>query len=529
MVGFVNFINENAVLLLFLLVGVGSLIGRIRIRGVGLGSAAVLFLAIAVGAWAGEYGVTLQIPAVLGTLGLCLFTYCIGVQNGPSFVARIRQGALAMLCVAVAIAAGGFAVLGLGKALRLSSALIGGTFAGAVTNTPALAAAIEASGDSGQTTVGYSISYVFGVIGMMILASIVLARTRRDLSDAEAIERATIRVERERAELRDLLDRKADSALISRYQRHSDHRITAFDDASELYAGDLVTVVGHPDAVATMVEELGHRSTHALERNPSIVSSRGILVSKEALAGRTIAELQLHERFGVVVTRIRRGDSEILATAGEKVQLGDRLWVVGPIGRLRAAAADVGDSLRGVSEINPIALGIGMTLGVLLGMVSLPIIEGGFEIGAAAGTLIAGLVFGQIGRVGPLVTGMGSGAAHALSEIGLLMFLAWAGVNAGGQILAAFSGGGQGLTIAMVGATGTTVVALALWLGGRILRGVGPAEFSGMIAAAQTQPAIFGFANERTGHDPRVTLGYATVYPVAMVVKILLAQVFVFL
>ena len=190
-------LHEQPVLFLFLLIGIGMAFGKIKIKGIGLGAAAVLFFAIVMAAWAQSFGIELQVTKQLGTLGLTLFTFAIGINSGASFFHNLKTavGPILMMVAFYGIAA----TLGLyvGKAMGMEVPLIAGTFAGAVTNTPALAAAGEASGDPATATVGYSIAYLFGVIGMLAASMAALHYGRNDKDAPSPLSNRTIRVERD--------------------------------------------------------------------------------------------------------------------------------------------------------------------------------------------------------------------------------------------------------------------------------------------------------------------------------------------
>lgn len=189
-----------------------------------------------------------------------------------------------------------------------------------------------------------------------------------------------------------------------------------------------------------------------------------------------MADLGL-EDYGATASRLRRGDVDLVARPDLVVQMGDRLRVIAPRSRMGEVSRHLGDSERGVFDINPTALALGIGLGIMLGLVRIPLPGGGFSIGAAAGTLVVGLAFGHLGRIGPLVTSMSHGASNVLSTLGMIVFLAYAGTTA-----------------------------------------------AGVLAGAQTQPAVLAFAVEQTGSDVRVGIAYALIFPAAMITKILLAQ-----
>jgi putative transport protein len=518
-----EFLHDEPLVLLFVLFAIGSGLGAVTIKDVQIGPAAVLFAALAVSAVAAGQDITLALPEVVGMLGLVLFTYTVGIISGPSFFAALRRGWPAVLTLTAMFAAVAAVVAGLGRVLGLPSATIAGTFAGSLTNTPALAAASERSGNAAAATVGYSITYVWGVAGMLLAAAFVLRR-RAPEDVAPALTNVTIRVERtDRPTVQDLTSTYHGNIVFSRVEHGETSPILVADDDEILAPGDLVTVVGDQKTVNAVARDLGHRSSHTLNTNGLGLDSRRITVSNKALAGRRLDELELDERFGGMVSRVRRGDVDMVADDDIMLQLGDRLRVIVPADRMRAVAEYLGDSERGMSDINPIGLAIGLSLGVLLGAVHVPLPGGGFALGAAGGTLLVGLVFGRYGRIGPLVTGLPRAAASSLSTFGMLAFLAYAGTKAGGAFTAALTSG-LGWRIAVTGFVATSLAGICLLTLGLLVHRVDATRLTGMIAGSQTQPAILAFANERTGFDHRVALGYALVYPAAMIAKILLAQ-----
>ncbi|AYD90115.1 transporter [Actinomyces sp. 2119] len=522
---------EAPVLVLFLLIGVGMLVGHLKVRGVSLGAAAVLFCGIALAACGTAVNVEMNIPIELSTLGLTIFTFAIGVQSGPNFfhVLRTAAGPLALLLVILtASAAAGVAV---GRALGMDSALIAGTFAGALTNTPALAAAGNAATAAGNpdgtavATIGYAVSYLYGVIGMLFFCLLALRYRRSDRDAPSPLINRTIRVEREDGPVvADIGERISGELKFSRLRRGETGPIMRPVNSDRLFKDDLVTVVGTQDAVNQAIKAVGHGSSHSLIEDRRYLDFRRITVSDPKLAGRTIADLDIDHRFEATISRVRRGDVDMVGTPDLVLQQGDRVRVVGPTGRMKEISQYFGDSSRGLSAINPVALGIGMALGIFIGELQIPMGGGAtFSIGSAAGTLLVGLVFGRIGRIGSFVTAIPFTTTAVLSEIGLLIFLARAGVTAGGQIAEAFSGG-DWWRILVTGFIMTTIAGGGLYTSMRWLVRMGGTRLSGLLGGAQTQPAVLAFANERTGADPRVALGYAMVYPVAMILKIFIAQ-----
>ena len=527
MTGVFELLAANPILLLFLLIGIGMAFGHIKINGIGLGAAAVLFTAIAIAAWSNSLGVPLELPPVIGTLGLVLFAFAIGVNSGQSFFHNLKTAIGPMIAVLVVlIVAAGIAYVVGTKLLGMDVALVAGTFAGALTNTPALHAAGEASGAPGPATIGYSISYIFGVIGMIIAALAALAYRRKDTDAPSPISNRTIRVERsDHPFIGDIYEKMGERVTFSRLRRGETGPITRPSMSDTLDPGDLVTVVGPNELVAEVSKELGHGSSHSLMRDRSYLDFRRITVSDPKLAGRTVGSLRLPQKYSATVSRVRRGDIDLIGEPDLILQLGDRVRVVAPTSKMSQITKFFGDSSRGLSDINPIGMGLGMAIGILIGLIQIPIGGGNtFGIGAAAGTLIVGLVWGRVGRIGPIVTAVPFTSSQVMFELGLVIFLAQAGTVAGTQIMDAFASG-MWVRIFILGFIITTVAAIGIYVVMRWGFKMGGTRLSGVLAGTQTQPAVLAFANSRTGDDPRVALGYALVYPVAMIGKILVATV----
>ncbi len=513
-------------LLLALLLLVGSVLGRVRLGTVEIGPAGVLFAAIAVSAIGVANGVKLQVPENVGTLGLVLFTYTIGVIAGPSFFASLRRGWPVMLSVVATISVVAVAAVLVGRALGLTMSVVAGAFAGALTNTPALAAATERAADPAGPTVGYSIAYLWGVVGMLLAAAWSLRHRGNEAPPSEPLVHQTVRAERgEGLSLSDIEQRYDHKVTFSRVKHsHLANPTHVAGDDEVLGRNDLVTVVGPRDLVDRVTLELGHRSSHDIVEGHEDLDYRRVTVSTEKLAGRTVGEVDLEARFGAHISRVRRADVDLVASPGLVLQMGDRVRVISPVRRMPEVSAFLGDSDRGMSDINPVGFALGLSIGLLIGMVHIPLPGGGLALGAAAGTLLTGLVFGRLGRVGPVVTSMSHGAAQSLSYFGMITFLAYAGTRAGEQIVGAIASD-LGWKVAVLGLVVTTGAAVLLLVAGRLIHRMGGTQQAGMLAGAQTQPAILAFANDRTGFDTRVSLGYVLVYPVAMIAKIVIVQV----
>ena len=320
---------------------------------------------------------------------------------------------------------------------------------------------------------------------------------------------------------------KCTSRWTSFLMKHATGPMVVASSDEPLDQGDLISVIGPPDELAAVTAELGHISSVDIIGDRTDLDSNRVTLSSATFAGHRLDELGLGARFGAHVSRVRRGDVDMIPTPDFVLQLGDRLRVVAPRDQMRPLRAYLGDSERGFSDINPLGLALGLTVGIGIGMIPIPLPTGTFTLGSAAGTLLAGLVFARIGRVGPIPISMPTAAAHALSALGVLVFLAYAGTKAGLLFAEAVSSN-LGWKVALLGFVVTIAAAAALLLAGRLQR-TDWVQLAGQLGGAQTQPALLAFANTRSSFDTRVSLGYALVYPAAMVGKILLAQLLVLL
>ncbi len=529
--GWADLAAEQPLLLLTVIMAIGGAIGSIKIRSFSLGPAAVLFTALAFSA----YDDRLKLPQILGVFGLALFAYVIGVGAGPSFFAALKTGGRALGVVVGALLVGALVTVLAGNALGLSGPILSGIYAGALTNTPALAAASEAWA-SDLPTVGYSVTYLFGVLGMLLAAVIGIKAAAPSKALAPIVEDPlpprldgmTVRIETTGLpDLGTLSERYDHNIVFSRIMRgdapgHPGDVDVATDDAIPM-PGDILTVIGSQAVVDEFVTAVGHPSSVALTLDRSTVDYRRVAVSNPKVAGQTLGELRLRRRFGAVATRVRRGDVDLLATDDLALQIGDRVRIVADRRRMSEITAYLGDSEKGASAYSITSLSLGLALGVLLGELTFPLPGGShFALGLAGGPLLVGLIVGRAGRTGRINWSMPHGVASTLSQLGMMLFLAYAGSNSGSALADALSSP-TGPRLLAVGVVVTAVTAATVILGGRLLAGMYGPRMGGVLAGTQTQPAVLAYANESTKDDPRVNLGYALVYPAAMIVKVIVA------
>jgi putative transport protein len=536
----VTLLVEQPLLLLFVVAALGYPLGLVRLGGTTLGVAAVLFVGLAFGA----ADPRLELPEFPYVFGLVLFVYTVGLTSASGLASSFRRRHLPEHALVAGVVAGA-ALLTAAAArwLALTPAMAAGLFAGSLTNTPALAAVLEhlgggAPGSMAEPIIGYSLTYPVGVLGA--LGALVLARRRWRESDADErlrLERAGVleaqpvtqsvivtRMDEEPLRLEALRQRQGWQVVFGRVRRDRDTHVV--DATTAVQPGDVVTVVGPSDEIARVVAYLGTKSSEPIEWDRTALDYRRVFVSSPDVAGRRLGDLDLPARFGAVVTRVRRGDVEMLARDDMVLELGDRVRVVTDRAKLDAVSAYFGDSYRALSEIDILAFGVGPALGLLLGAIPFPL-PGGVDLrlGIAGGPLVVALVLGYVGRTGPIVWVLPYSANLTLRQIGLVLFLSAIGTRAGWEFRTLLATGG-GLAIVAAGAVVTCATAMtALWVGHRVLK-MPFALASGLLAAVQTQPAVLGFAVEQDRSD-LPGLAYARAYPLALVAKIVLAQLLV--
>lgn len=537
----IDLLIRNPLLLLFVVSAIGYVLGRIRIGGVSLGVAAVLFVGLAFGALHPD----LKLPEIIYLLGLVLFVYTIGLSSGPGFFASLQRKGLrdnllvfGAVVLAAALTAGAFFVLG------VSAPIAAGMFAGSLTNTPALAGVIEQLKRGGEglsdallaePVVGYSVTYPMGVLGMILIIYVMQRIWRVDYASeahanpdlgggTENLVNRTLRITKPDMDGRnigELVRTFRWDVVFGRIQRDAHVSIATSD--SYLKLNDLVSVVGHVDEVDKVVALMGELIPEPLELDRHTLDFRRVFVSNPAVAGKRLRDLDLPHSQGAIITRVRRGDTEILPHGDTALALGDRVRVVTRRDNLDAVSKYFGDSYRHLSEIDVVSLGLGLALGLLLGMVPIPLPGiGSFTLGFAGGPLLVALFLGWLERTGPIVWSLPYSANLTLRQVGLTLFLAGVGTRSGYSFVSTLSQGG-GIGIFLAGALITCLAGLTvLFVGHRVLK-IPMGLCIGMVAGLGTQPAVLAFAAEQTKND-LPNIGYATVYPIATISKIVAAQ-----
>lgn len=535
-----------AILTLSLVAILGLALGNLKFRGVGLGVSGVLFA----GLLAGHLGLRLphDVLAFTRDFGLILFVYTIGMQVGPGFLASLRQEGFRMnLLAAAVVLLGGLLAVLLARLLDQEFAAMVGVFAGATTNTPALGAAQEAlknlpGGQEGAVLagMGYAVAYPGGIAGLiacMLLFQAVFrvnpaadaARLEQERAAAQPrIERLNVVVDNPNLDdvpLADLPGLRELAVTISRIKPAGAEAVQRVQADTRVHRGDVLLAVGLADNLRRFRLIVGKETTEDLMLLPGEVTTRRLVVTGREALGRTLMDLDLPGRLGVTVTRISRGEVEFSASARQRLQFGDIAQVVGRDEDVRRAETFLGNSARALNHTNFLAIFVGIALGVLVGLypVDIPGLPVPLRLGLAGGPLLVALFISRLGHIGPVVWHMPFNANLALRELGLTLFLASVGLSSGVSFVATLMSG-EGLVWMGAGLVITVLPLLVVgWIGHRWVK-LRFASLCGLLAGSMTDPPALAFATGINKSDAP-TYAYATVYPLTMILRIVVAQV----
>jgi putative transport protein len=531
-------LHSDPMLVLFIILAVGALLGDISWRGISLGMAGVFFVALLFG----HFG--MSVPKAVQDLGLLLFVYAVGLQAGPRFFRMFRKQGYQFVVIGVAVAlTGAIVIVGLASWLKLPDDLATGLYTGALTCTPALAAALDVFARTAPTlsasvSVGYGVAYPFSLIGVVLLTALLPKFLKRDLHAEEKAWLAErqkelpmlivrqFRITNQNMDgksLREIDPHKLAHVNITRIRRGD--KVTMVSPDFVLKRNDIVMAVGPQREMEKIKLLLGDETDVSMDMNTNI-STQDLEVSSSAFVGKTLAELGVWENYGVVITRIRRQGQEISPIGSMTLDIGDGLHVVGEKQDVEEFVKKAGGDIRKAQETNMLPYLIGLVLGIGLGLIPFRLANGvEVKLGIAGGAFLVSLLIGHFGRIGRLRLHVPTAAKNLTRELGLMLFLAGAGTTAGAHLVEVIQQ--QGWSLFLVGAVVTVAsAAVGLFLTLKLFH-METLGALGALTAAMTNPPGLSAANNQTTTD-LATLSYASVYPVALIFKILFAQILVF-
>ena len=539
----------HTVLVLAVVIVLGVALSRIKVAGISIGTTWILFVGIAVS----HFGMTIDADTLhfIKEFGLILFVFSIGLQVGPGFFSSFKQGGLRMVaCAATVVALGGVVTYLIHLLTGTPMTTMVGVMSGAITNTPGLGAAqqayIDSTGINDPTiALGYAVAYPLGVVGVILslvalrfLTRVDFAEENKALEAMRAEQTNVVRLSVEFtngaleghtiAHMRELVNRQF---VISRIMQ-PDGTISIADGNSLLKMGERLRVICSPEDSEAVVAFLGQQIEMSKEEwgatpdsQHSLVSRR-IVITKSEINGKKFSDLRLRTKYGINITRVNRAGIDLIPYQGMELQMGDRVMVVGDERAIDQVAEVLGNSTKKLREPQLLTIFFGIALGVVLGSMPLMHIPQPVKLGLAGGPLIVAILIGRFGPHFHLVTYTTMSANLMLREVGLAMFLAGVGIGAGdGFVEAIVNGGyrwiGYGVIITMLPLLVVGMVA-------RLKMKMNYYTLIGMLSGSSTNPTALGYANTLAGND-MPSLSYATVYPVVMFLRVLVAQLLIML
>ena len=559
----------HIVIIYAVVISVGLLLGRIKVAGISLGVTFVLFAGILLGHIYHSVGITSSVggfaaPGNILTFiqdfGLILFVYCIGLQVGPGFFESFKAGGVKMNAIAVGIILLNvacciglyFAVFYKGGPISgqnsIDLAMMVGVLCGAITNTPGLGAATEACNSIFGTSApaianGYACAYPLGVVGIILATIVIRFLTRTSLKEAHA------EIDNEKAanphatphrmtlnannpalagktimQIRTFIGRD----FVCSRVLHNGH-VSIPNRNTVINLGDKMYMNCAQDDAEAICAFIGPEEQIEWEEQDVQLVTKHILVTQSGVNGKTIGEMHFSSMYGVTVTRVRRGDLNLYAEQNLRIQIGDKIVVNGPEDQVDRVASIMGNSVKKLDHPNLTGIFIGIFVGIIFGAipVAIPGVPTPVKLGLAGGPLIISILIGAYGWKFKLNAYTTTSANLMLREIGLALFLASVGIKAGAQFLETVVNG-DGIHYVWCGFIITVVPILIMGFIGRKIAKINYFTLMGLIAGSNTDPPALAFANQTAGNDAPA-VGYSTVYPLSMFLRILTAQLIILL
>ena len=537
--------TANTILLYAIIISIGVFLGKFKIRGISLGITWVLF----VGIFAGHLGFQIE-PNTLHFIkdfGLILFVFCIGLQVGPSFFSSFKQGGITLNMLAMGVIA-----LNIIVALTLyyidgsiDLPMMIGVLYGAVSNTPGLGAANEAlnqlnySGD--PISLGYACAYPLGIAGAILAIIAIRYICRININKEEEFLKKQDKDGETLSVLRleicnDTITAKPLKEITKLTKHHficsriCQQGIISRPDADTiLHNGDLLMIICKEEDIDAITKFIGKESDFNWDNEHSPMISRRILITKSEINGKRLKDLHLSNIYNVIVTRVNRSGVDLFADPNLELQIGDRVMVVGKKESIDHVAKLLGNELKKLDTPNIITIFVGIFLGILVGSIPLnfPGMPTPVKLGLAGGPLIIAILIGRFGHKLKLVTYTTVSANLMLREIGIALFLASVGIDAGDSFIHTIVEG-DGLLYVAYGAIITIIPILIIGILGRYVYHLNYFSLMGLISGSTTNPAALAFASQTSNND-KPAVAYSTVYPLTMFLRIISGQIILLL
>lgn len=517
-----DIIGSQPILAAFLAIGVGYLVGQINILGFSLGVGAVLFVGLAIGAFAPKA----QITGPIGLTGLIMFLYGIGILYGRQFFEGMvgAAGRRYNLLALIAVVAGLAVALALGQAFGIKVGHTLGMFAGSMTSTATLQAALDVMHNS-EPSIGYSVAYPFGVIGPILCIYFMTQLVKPKFpAKAQRFHMGEITLgDSVAGRTTDDLAKDLPLGVQVTMIRKAQNNLVPSPDIV-LASGDAIMVIAEEqEAIAAAAAKLGRLEPGRIVKDRSALDYIRVFVGKANVVGIPLSQLPLPSGFPMHLLHVRRYDMDIVPTPDLTLEFGDRVGVLMPPDRRDEIRRYFGDTVKAAAEFSYVSLGVGMVLGILLGLIPIPIPGvGTVNLGIGGGPLIVALILGKLRRTGPLLWVMPLPANIVLRNFGLAMFLAAVGVNAGQPFVKTVSE--TGLTMLFIGAAVLLTTVLIVLLIGHYLMKIPFDDLVGIASGATGNPAILVYSTKMAPTE-RPDIGYAMIFPSMTIIKVIAVQI----
>lgn len=519
---------QSSYFALFLIIALGFILGRISIKGLSLDVSAVIFVALLFG----HFGII--IPKEIGNFGLVLFIFTIGIQAGPGFFDSFRsKGKTLIVLTMLLIGSAALTGIGFKYLYDIDTPSIVGLIAGALTSTPGLAVAIDAT-HSSAASIAYGIAYPFGVIGVILFIKLLPKILRKNLvNEAKMLDEqrkgkfpplttGTFLVKHPNVfnkSLAQLHIRAMTGAVVSRVKHENETLIP--NAKTILHDGDYIKAVGNDQSLEQLGLLVGEKVKNDLPFS-STQGLRSILVTNKKIINKSLGYLNLQSTFNCTVTRIRRSGIDLPPEPNLTLKFGDKLMIAGDKEDLDEISQLLGNDEKKLSDTDFFPIAAGIVLGVLFGKINLSFSDSfSFSPGLTGGILIVALILSAIGKTGPIIWSMSGSANQLLRQIGLLLFLAEVGTSAGVNLVSTFQE--SGMLLFGVGIAITLIpMIIAVGVGYYVFK-INILDLIGSLAGGMTSTPGLAAADSMSDSSAP-SIAYATVYPIAMVFLILFIQ-----
>ena len=543
----------QSLIVLLLAISVGFFVGRLKFGSIALGVSAVMFVGLFLGHLG--YRIAPDLLVFARDFGLILFVYGIGIQVGPSFFASFKKEGIRFNILAVStVLMGGIITLLLFKITPISIENAVGLMSGSVTNTPGLGAAKSTLQEIqnqfpnkifGDPTIAYAITYplgVFGIIFAIILSKYVLKidlKKEKILLDAkdpnanQEIIHTKCRVTNTNLVGKSLyhIYKELDihDIIISRLKNSGSQIVYSPSLDTKIMTKDVLMVVGLPDAVTDFIIKVGKESTDLFIESEHDVATKNIFVTKASATHKTLAELDLYNKFNLKVTRVFRSGMELLAQPHLTLNYGDKLRIVGNKDAIIEVEKIIGNSEKRLLEPDFLSLFGGLIIGIIIGSIPIfiPSLPVPIKLGFAAGPLLTALFISRYGGIGVIHSYINTGAVYFMKDMGICLFFAAVGVHAGEAFYANFIQYNGWLWI-YYGCFITLIPLFLMVLIGRFAMKLNFYQLVGLMSGTYTDPAALAFSTKYLDSDIP-TQSYATVYPLVTIFRIFVAQLLILL